>query len=76
MENVRNHKNIELVHTESRLRKVTAKPTYKNTTIFNEELVAVELFKAKVDLYKPIYCGMCILGMIMIMIILWLLLKK
>lgn len=28
MENVRLHKNIELVHTESRLEKVTAKPTY------------------------------------------------
>lgn len=63
MENVRRHKNIELVHTESSLEKVTAKPTYKNTTIFNEDLVATELFKSKVNLFKPIYCGMCILGM-------------
>ena len=62
MENVRLHKNIELVHTETRLEKVTAKPTYKHTTIFNEDLVAVELYKAKVNLFKPIYCGMCILG--------------
>ncbi|XP_060554029.1 uncharacterized protein LOC132715073 [Ruditapes philippinarum] len=63
MENVRRHKNIELVHTEERLLKVTAKPTYKNTTIFNEDLVAVELHRAKVDLFKPIYCGMSILDL-------------
>lgn len=63
MENVRRHKNIELVHTEERLLKVSAKPTYKNTTIFNEDLVAVELYKAKVDLFKPIYCGMSILDL-------------
>ena len=65
MENVRLHKNIELIHTESRLKKVTAKPTYKNTTIFNEDLVAAELYKTKVNLFKPIYCGMSILGMYM-----------
>ncbi|XP_053380054.1 uncharacterized protein LOC123531918 [Mercenaria mercenaria] len=58
MENVRRHKNIELVHTEKRLKKVTAKPTYKHTTIFNEDLVAVELFKTKVNLFKPIYCDL------------------
>lgn len=62
MENVRLHKNIELVHTEERLLKLTAKSTYKNSTIFNEDLVAVELLKAKVNLFKPIYCGMAILG--------------
>lgn len=62
MENVRSHKNIELVHTEERLKKVTAKPTYKHTTIFNEDLVAIELHKAMVKLSKPIYCGMSILG--------------
>lgn len=63
MENVRRHKNIELVHTFNDLKKVTAKATYKNSTIFNENLVAAEMFKAKVNLFKPIYSGMCILGM-------------
>ena len=62
MENVRKHKKIELVHTESRLQKITAKPTYKTTTIFNEDLVAAEMYKSKVDLFIPIYCGMTILG--------------
>ncbi|MEW8545032.1 MAG: hypothetical protein AB2693_16025, partial [Candidatus Thiodiazotropha sp.] len=63
MENVRKHKNIELVHTRKRLTKLTAKPTYKNCKIFNEDLVAVELGRAKVKLYKPSYSGMCILDL-------------
>jgi hypothetical protein len=62
MENVRKHKNIELVHREDRLRKLSAKPTYKHTTIFQEDLVAVELLQTKVKLCKPSYSGMCILG--------------
>lgn len=63
MENVRQHRNIELVHNEKRLQKVVSKPTYKTTTIFNEDLVAVELYRANVKLFKPIYCGMSILGL-------------
>lgn len=62
MENVRQHRNIELVHNETRLRKVAAKPSYKTSTIFNEDLIAVELYKTNVKLFKPIYCGMSILG--------------
>ncbi|XP_052819578.1 uncharacterized protein LOC128245454 [Mya arenaria] len=63
MENVRLHKDIELVYTEKRLQKVTAKATYKHTIIFSENLVAVELHKAKVALFKPIYSGFCILDL-------------
>lgn len=62
MENVRHHKNIELIHTEERLKKVAAKSTFKKCTIFNDDLVAAELFKSKVNFVKPIYCGMSILG--------------
>lgn len=64
MENVRKHKNIELVHRAERLKKLSAKPTYKNTIIFNEDLVAIELLRSKVKLFKPSYSGMCILGKI------------
>ena len=62
LQNERKYKNIELVHLEERLRKLSAKPTYKTTTIFNEDLVAVELLRSQVKLFKPSYCGMCILG--------------
>ncbi|XP_052765064.1 uncharacterized protein LOC128206548 [Mya arenaria] len=63
MENVRRYKAIEIIHTKKRLDKVTAKPTYKDTTILNEDLVAVELYKSTVNLVKPIYCGMSILDL-------------
>lgn len=63
MENVRKHQNIELVHTERRLKKLSAKPTFKSAKIFSEDLVAVELTRAKVKLCKPSYCGMCILDL-------------
>lgn len=63
MENVRKHKNIELVHTERRLKKLGARPTFKSVKIFSEDLVAVELTRAKVKLCKPSYCGMCILDL-------------
>ena len=63
MENVRKHRQIELVHDEKRLLKVSAKPSYKTSKIFNEDLVAAEMYKTAVKLFKPIYCGMAILGM-------------
>lgn len=63
MENVRKHKNIELVHTQKRLEKLSAKTTYKMSKIFTEDLIAVELTRAKVKLCKPSYSGMCILDL-------------
>ncbi|XP_045210672.2 uncharacterized protein LOC123562085 [Mercenaria mercenaria] len=63
MENVRKHKNIELVHNERRLLKLSSKSTYKTTTIFNEDLTAVELYRVRVLMNKPIYSGMCILDL-------------
>ncbi|GJQ82404.1 hypothetical protein Trydic_g11820 [Trypoxylus dichotomus] len=38
-----------------------AKPNFKSSTIFDENLVAIELNKAEVYFNKPIYVGMCIL---------------
>ena len=61
MENVRKHKNIELVHTKKRMRKLSAKTNYKSSKIFSEDLVAVEMKRIKVTLNKPSYCGMAIL---------------
>ena len=63
MENIRKHRNIELVHTENRLCKLASKCSYKSAKIFSEDLVAVELKKLKVTLNKPSYSGMCILDL-------------
>lgn len=61
MENVRKHVDVTLVQTKKKLQKLTRKSTFKTCKIFSEDLVAVELSRAKVKLFKPSYSGMCIL---------------
>ena len=63
MENLKNRVNIELVTNESRLNKLSAKPTYVSSKIFNENLVAVHNKKERLLLDKPSYVGMCILDL-------------
>jgi len=63
MENLRNRVNIELVTNENRLNKLSSKPTYVNSKIFNQDLVAVHTKKEKLLLDKPSYVGMCILDL-------------
>ena len=48
---------------ETKLKKLSAKATYKCTKILSEDLVAVELSRNKVKLDKPCYSGMCILDL-------------
>ena len=48
MENLRKRTNIELVTNEKRLLKVTAKPTYVSSKIFDENLVGVHTKKRKI----------------------------
>jgi len=61
MENLRKRVNSELVTKEKRLNKLSAKPTYVSSKIFNENLVAVHTKKERLLLDKPSYVGMCIL---------------
>ena len=63
MENLRNRTNIELVTNENRLKKISSKPTYVSSKIFNENLVGVHTKKEKLLLDKPSYVGMCILDL-------------
>ncbi|CAH0562755.1 unnamed protein product [Brassicogethes aeneus] len=66
MENIRKRVNIRLL-TEWNGRygaeAYIAKPEFKNCTIFNENLVAVELRKLQIWLNKPIYVGQAILDL-------------
>ena len=61
MENVRNHKEFELITTCERYEKVVCNPSFKHSHIINEGLAAVEKTKAVVKLDKPIYVGLSIL---------------
>ena len=61
MENVRKHRYIKLVTTEKRRIKLVSEPNYHTTKQFSENLLAIEMKKAKVKMNKPLYLGMSIL---------------
>lgn len=63
MENLRKHRTVELCHTEKRLKKLSAKPTYKTHRIFSEDLAGIELSRHKVKMNRPIYIGMTVLDL-------------
>ena len=63
MENIRKREDIKLVTNEKQLSKLTSKPTFINSKIFNENLVAVHKIKESLTLNRPAYVGMCILAL-------------
>lgn len=60
-ENLRKRRHVELVSEPDRMRKLCAKPSFKNFTIFQDELVGVEMLPTSITLDKPSYVGMSIL---------------
>ena len=62
-ENLRKRVNIILVTDDKKLLKLTSKPTYVGSKIFNENIVAVHKIKETLTLNKPAYVGMCILDL-------------
>ncbi|KAJ8914863.1 hypothetical protein NQ315_014876 [Exocentrus adspersus] len=66
MENIRRHSIVKLVNKWSGrygAEALISKPEFKAATIFNENLVAIELRKCEIYFCKPIYVGMCILDL-------------
>ena len=63
MENIRKRVDVRLVTDEKKLLKLTGKPTYVSSKIFNENLVAVHKIKEILTLNRPAYVGMCILDL-------------
>ena len=61
MENVRKHRDIKFVATEKRRIKLVSEPNYHTTKQFSENLIAIEMKKARVKMNKPLYLGMSIL---------------
>ena len=62
MENVRKHRDIKLVTTDKRRNQLVSEPNYHAIEWFSENLVTIEMRKAKVKMNKPIYLGMAILN--------------
>lgn len=54
---------MRLVTDQRKLSKLVSKPTYVNSKIFNEDLVAVHKIKETMTLDRPAYVGMCILNL-------------
>ena len=63
MENLRKRVDVKLVTKEKKLDKLTSKPTYVSSKIFNENLMAVHKIKETLTLNRPAYVGMCILDL-------------
>ena len=61
IENVRKHRYIKLVTTEERRIKLVSETNYHTIKQFSENLLAIEMKKAKVKMNKPLYLGMPIL---------------
>ena len=54
---------IRLVTDEKKLDKLTSKPTYVSSKIFNENVMAVHKIKEALTLNRPANVGMCILDL-------------
>ena len=63
MENVRKRKNIELITLEKIAKKRFAKPNFKNSKRFHDELIAVQMTKPNIKLCRPIQVGFAILDL-------------
>ena len=63
MENIRNRVDVKLVNNRGAAEKLSAKPNFKHCTIFDENLVAIQMTRTKLTFNKPVYCGMAILDL-------------
>ena len=61
MENIRKHRDINLVTTDKKRSKLVSEPNYHTINLISEDLSIIELKKTKVKMNKPIYLGLSIL---------------
>ena len=61
MENVRKHRDIKLVTTDTKRNKLVSERNYHTAKRFSENMLATEMKKTKVKMNKPMYLGMSIL---------------
>ena len=63
MENVRKHRNIELITTERRRNYLVSKPNYHNTKFFTENLLAIEMKNIEILINTPLHFSLSILDL-------------
>ena len=55
MENVRNHRDIKLVTSNKRRKRLVSEPKYHSCKNFSDHLMAIEMKKTRVKMTKPLY---------------------
>ena len=60
MENVRNNRDIKLVTSNKRKKRLVSEPNYHSHKNFSDHLMAIEMQKTRVKATKPLYLGMSI----------------
>ena len=63
MENIRKRVDVRLITSKEKLLKMTSKPTFVSSKIFNENLVAVHKIKETLTMNRPAFVGACILDL-------------
>ena len=58
---VRNHRDIKLVTSDKRRKRLVSEPNYHSHKKFSDHLMAIEMKKTRVKMNKPLYLGMSIL---------------
>ena len=61
MENVRNHRDIKLVTSDKRRKRLVSESNYHSHRNFSNHLMAIEMKKTRIKMNKPLYLGMSIL---------------
>ena len=61
MENVSNHRDIKLVTSDKKRKRLVSEPNYHSHKKFSEHLLAMEIKKIRVKMFKPLYLRMYIL---------------
>ena len=63
IENVRKHRNINLVRTERRRYYLVSELNYHTAKVFTDNLLTVKMKKTQITLNKPVYLGLSILDL-------------
>ena len=63
MENIRKHRNINLIMNQGAYLKAVMKPNFKSGVLFGSNLMGCEMGKIKVVMNKPVYLGQAILDL-------------
>ena len=61
IENVRKRRDIKLIVTEERRKKLASEPNYASCTVFSDDLMTIEMRKTHIVMNKPIMVGQGIL---------------